>query len=465
MKNMSLIEISSACGGTFYGSSSFENQVVSGVAIDSRKIKKDFLFIPIKGAQVDGHDYIPQVIKNGALCTLSEHVLVDPTFPYIHVDSTQQALKDIAEHYRKSLNIKVVGITGSVGKTSTKEMIASVLSQKYNTLKTEGNFNNEIGVPLTIFNLTEEHEVAVLEMGINHFGEMNRLSKIARPDIVVMTNIGRCHLEFLGDLDGVLKAKSEIFNYMNPEGTIILNGEDEKLSNIGGVQHMAPHFFGLSPECYTYADEINNQGLKGIDCHIHLSPERSFHCRIPIPGGHMVLNALAGSAVGMELGLSEEEIKNGIESLVPLSGRNKITSTDHYTIIDDCYNANPESMKASLDVLATATTRKVAILGDMGELGPDAPSIHESIGQYAVNKKVDILCCVGELCHHMAAGGENEQKKCNNSFTKIHYFETKKILEEHLSCILQDKDSILIKASHFMKFDQLVTHLTTTTIK
>ena len=197
MKHMSLQEIATACGGTYYGDKALLSKEVSGVAIDSRKIEPDYLFIPIKGARVDGHDFIPQVMEKGALCTLSEHPLTDVSHPYIVVESCEQALKSIAEHYRTSLGIKVVGITGSVGKTSTKEMIASVLSQKYNVLKTEGNFNNEIGLPLTIFNIRDEHEIAILEMGISDFGEMHRLAQMARPDICVITNIGLCHLENL----------------------------------------------------------------------------------------------------------------------------------------------------------------------------------------------------------------------------------------------------------------------------
>ena len=224
MKHMSLREITLACGGTYYGNDASLSAEVTGVAIDSRKIEEGFLFIPIKGARVDGHDFIPQVIEKGALCTLSEKELPNASYPYILVDSCEQAMKDIAQHYRTALGIKVVGITGSVGKTSTKEMIASVLSQKYNVLKTAGNFNNEIGLPLTIFNIREEHEVAVLEMGINHFGEMHRLTKMAQPDICVITNIGLCHLEYLGDRDGILKAKTEMFDYMQPNAKIILNG-------------------------------------------------------------------------------------------------------------------------------------------------------------------------------------------------------------------------------------------------
>ena len=203
MKHMSLHEIAAACGGTYCGDAVSAAKEVSSVVIDSRKAEKDSLFVAIKGARVDGHTFIPQVMEKGALCSISEQDLGDVPYPYIRVESCEQALKDIAEHYRRSLDIKVVGISGSVGKTSTKEMIASVLSQKYHVLKTEGNFNNEIGLPLTVFNIRDEHEVAVLEMGISGFGEMTRLAKVARPDVCVITNIGVAHLENLGSRAGL----------------------------------------------------------------------------------------------------------------------------------------------------------------------------------------------------------------------------------------------------------------------
>ena len=245
MKYMSLQEIAAACGGTYYGGSEFLPREVSSVVIDSRKAEKDSLFIAIRGARVDGHSFIPKVMEQGALCAVSEEDLGDVPYSYIKVASCEQALKDIAEHYRRSLDIKVVGISGSVGKTSTKEMIASVLSQKYSVLKTEGNFNNEIGLPLTVFNLRKEHEIAVLEMGISGFEEMTRLAKVARPDICVLTNIGVAHMENLGSRDGILKAKTEMFAYMNENGTIILNGDDDKLRGYSPENGITPVYFGL----------------------------------------------------------------------------------------------------------------------------------------------------------------------------------------------------------------------------
>ncbi len=475
MKHMSLKEIAAACGGTYFGDEAVLSLEVSGVAIDSRKVEVGFLFIPIKGARVDGHDFIPQVMEKGALCTLSEKELPNASHPYILVGSCQDAMKAIARHYRTALGIKVVGITGSVGKTSTKEMIASVLSQKYNVLKTAGNFNNEIGLPLTIFNIREEHEVAVLEMGINHFGEMHRLTKMAQPDVCVITNIGLCHLENLGDRDGILKAKTEMFDYMQPDAKIILNGDDDKLSTVKEVKGQIPKFFGLSTEHDAFATNIHSLSLKGIGCTLHLedksvpsvcvktceNPYKETICLdvvIPIPGEHMVYNALAGALVGQELGLTAAEIKAGIEALTPVSGRNNLIETDSFLIIDDCYNANPVSMKASLDVLALADTRKVAVMGDMFELGADEKELHADCGRYAAEKKIDVLVCIGELSKNTA---DAALKADADNVRKIYHFANKIDFFLKAKTIFQKGDTVLVKASHGMEFPEIVEYLKT----
>ena len=454
MKHMSLKEIATACGGTYFGNEASLSLEVTGVAIDSRKVEEGYLFIPIKGTRVDGHDFIPQVMEKGALCTLSEKELTDASHPYILVDSCQDAMKAIAQHYRTALGIKIVGITGSVGKTSTKEMIASVLSQKYNVLKTAGNFNNEIGLPLTIFNIREEHEVAVLEMGINHFGEMHRLTKMAQPDVCVITNIGLCHLENLNDRDGILKAKTEMFDYMQPDAKIILNGDDDKLITVKNVKGQTPKFFGLSTEHDAYATDIHSMSLKGIGCTLHLG-DNTIETLIPIPGEHMVYNALAGALVGQELGLTADEIKAGIEALVPVSGRNNLISTDSLLIIDDCYNANPVSMKASLDVLATADTRKVAIMGDMFELGVNEKELHFECGKHAAEKGIDVVVCVGKLSKNIADGA----KEFSTAKTNVYHFETKADFLGIADNLLKKGDTVLVKASHGMEFPEIINYL------
>ena len=450
MKNMTLKEIAVACGGIYYGDEESYYKEVSSVTIDSRKIEKDCLFIAIRGARVDGHMFIPQSIHDGALCAISEKRIESATYPYIMVNSCVQALKDIAEHYRRSLHIKVVGISGSVGKTSTKEMIASVLEQKYKVLKTQGNFNNEIGLPLTIFNIREEHEVAVLEMGISDFGEMERLAKMARPDICVITNIGCAHLEQLKSREGILKAKTEMFLYMNPEGSIVLNGDDDMLSTVTPANRIDPVFFGLDHGCSYYADNIENLGLKGTSA-LFVTPDSQFSAHISIPGSHMIYNALAALAVGRIMDMNDEEIKQGIEALVPLAGRNNLIETATLTLIDDCYNANPASMKASLDVLSQAEGRTAAILGDMFELGPKEREMHYEVGQYAAKLGINVLICIGGLAQEIARGAAAEE-----TAMEIYHYETKADFLKNVDSVIKEQDTILIKASHGMEFPELV---------
>lgn len=454
MKNMTLGNIAAACSGTYYGTEEAKEKTIADITTDSRKAGKDSLFVAIKGEKVDAHRFIPAVFEQGALCVICERAPEHPAGAYILVESSLQAIKDIAEFYRKQLDMKVVGITGSVGKTSTKEMIASVLSEKYRVLKTLGNFNNELGLPLTVFRLREEDEIAVLEMGISHFGEMHRLSKIARPDICVITNIGQCHLEFLGDRDGILKAKTEIFDYLAPAGTIVLNGDDDKLATLQEVKGIQPVFFGIDSDRMISATQIHSLGLKGIACRI-CTGQGDFDVTIPIPGYHMVYNALAGTAVGLSLGMTTEEIKRGIEKLESLSGRFHIIETDNYTVVDDCYNANPVSMKASLKVLGDALGRKVAILGDMGELGENEQQLHEEVGVAAGQQGIQLLICVGALSEGMAKAA----KETNPQMEVIH----KQTLEEAIDSLqqcLKQGDTILVKASHFMHFEKIVEVLT-----
>ncbi|MCD8022112.1 MAG: UDP-N-acetylmuramoyl-tripeptide--D-alanyl-D-alanine ligase, partial [Lachnospiraceae bacterium] len=311
MKNMTLARMAEACGGIYYGREADRDREICSITTDSRKAEPGCLFAAIKGARVDGHDFIPAVFEKGALCVITEREpdiaraldvamasasgelagTREEAVPasgesketdnwsgnYIKVESTIAALGALAEYYLEQLQIPVVGVTGSVGKTSTKEMIAAVLSQKYRTLKTAGNFNNELGLPLTIFRLQDEDEIAVLEMGISHFGEMHGLARIAKPDTCVITNIGQCHLEFLGDRDGVLRAKTEIFDYLRPDGHIILNGDDDKLETVQSVKGIRPTFFGIGAGNDIYANRIEKKGLDGIQCRICIEsvPSRS----------------------------------------------------------------------------------------------------------------------------------------------------------------------------------------------
>ena len=453
MKNMTLENIAKACNGTYYGEEEKKQSEVAGIAIDSRIIQKDWLFVATKGERVDGHSFIPDVVKKGALCVISEKELADANYTYIVVKDSFQALKDIAGFYREQMKLPVIGITGSVGKTSTKEMIAAVVSEKYNTLKTEGNFNNEVGVPLTLFRLRDEHEAAVVEMGISDFGEMHRLSEIVKPDLCVITNIGQCHLENLGDRDGVLRAKTEIFDFMKEDAPVILNGDDDKLAGINQKRKDMTYFSKEAKENSLgeiYAKNIQAKGILGTDCEIY-TPKGSFFVHIPIPGEHMVNNALAATAVGLKLSLTLDEIKRGIEKVEALPGRSHLILTEMYTILDDCYNANPVSMKAAVSLLAETEGRRCAILGSMFELG-------EKIGTWAVDKKIEVIISIGELgkCIYEGALARKEEFLTD---TELFYFET---VEEFLnSCesILKKQDALLIKASHGMKFAQIVDKL------
>lgn len=459
MPGMTIENIATACEGTFVGDRDLVTKEIAGAVTDSRQVQKDYLFIPIKGARVDGHDFIPQVFEKGALVVLSDHALPEETGPYILVSSTTEAMKKIAAFYRTQLSCKVVGITGSVGKTSTKEMIASVLEQWYKVLKTEGNFNNEIGLPLTIFKIRAKHEVAVLEMGISDFGEMHRLAAMAQPDIGVITNIGLCHLENLGTRDGILQAKTEMFDHLQVDGTVILNGDDDKLSTKKEVNGKPVIFYGVGADSAfdikkdIYATDIENHGLEGMCAKIH-TPQGDFDAKIPIPGEHNVYNALAGTAVGLQLGLSIREIAQGIASVQTIAGRTNLLQVKGMTVIDDCYNANPVSMKASIDVLAHTSGRRIAVLGDMGELGAEEKELHKSIGKAVAASGIDVLFCAGTLAEEYAS-----EAKANPE-CEVHYKKTREEMTEELLAYVKEGDTVLVKASHFMEFPKVVEALT-----
>ncbi len=456
LEQMTLENIAKACGGTYVGDDAQRGSEITGAVIDSRQVEPGYLYIPIRGERVDGHRFIPDVFEKGALAVLSEEPLENPAGPYIQVASSEQALKDIAEFYRSTLSIKIIGITGSVGKTSTKEMISAVLSQKYNVLKTEGNFNNEIGLPLTILRIRREHEVAVVEMGISEFGEMHRIAKVAKPDICVMTNIGQCHLENLIDRDGILRAKSEIFDFLKPDGHIVLNGNDDKLITVQEVKGVKPVFYYVEdgtakkadlPYEIT-ADAIENKGLRGLNANLHF-PEEVCRIHEPIPGVHNVYNACAAACVGRIMGLTNEEICQGIAHAKTIAGRTNLITLGEVLVIDDCYNANPVSMKASLDVLAQADGRKIAVLGDMGELGENEREMHYDVGKYAANTGVDILFCCGTLSEELAKGAQR-------GHTKVMYFADREKLTQTLINFVEAGDTVLVKASHFMEFPKIV---------
>lgn len=493
MKNLTLLNIATACGGTYIGAEEAKSVEIQGAVIDSRQVEEGYLFVAIKGEKVDGHKFIPDVFAKGAAAVLSEVELEDPAGPYILVESTPEALKAVAEFYREQLDIKFVGIAGSVGKTSTKEMIATVLEQKYNVLKTAGNFNNEVGLPLTILRIREEHEVAVVEMGISDFGEMYRLAKIAKPDICVMTNIGMAHLENLKSRDGILKAKTEMFSFLKEDGVIVLNGNDDKLSTIyevvlGDVDAEGPAPEAITPIRYMVADEagnfisdtfetvdnyeetifvrgvnVENLGLEGMGVTLQF-PEEERQVVVPIPGIHNVYNACAGACVGLQLGLTTDEIIAGIQNAKTIDGRTNIIKANDMIIVDDCYNANPVSMKAAIDVLSMGKGRKIAVLGDMGELGENERQLHAEVGMYVAEKGIDVLFCAGALSADMANAAQEmnmvKMAEGSASYMQIYYFTDKETLMNGLMPFVKSGDTVLVKASHFMGYPEIVNALT-----
>ena len=445
---MTLENMALACSGEICGPAPADLREAEDIVINSGNVIPGAVFVAIPGARVDGHSFIPQAFEKGAMAVVCEKLPENPSGPCILVKDSLAALRDLGAFYRRQFDIPVVGITGSMGKTSTKELVASVLEQKYNTLKTEVNYNNLIGLPLMVFRMRPDHEIAVLEMGIDGFGQMEKLSWIAVPQTCVITNIGGCHLEALGDRDGVLAAKRRICDEMPQGGTLIVNGEDDKLITIQEAGGKTPVTYGYSPACNIWADEIENHGLKGSSAILH-TPAGSFQVHIPLPGVHNVSNAMAAAGVGLEYGLTTEQIAAGIAAVKPVSGRTALIDTEHLLIIDDCYNANPVSVKAAIDLLGFAEGRKVAVLGDMYELGSEEKKRHAEIGCYAAAAGIDSLICIGKLSRLMyeaaIADGANAQ-----------YFESNDAFLAQIGEFIREGDSVLVKASNGMHFKQIV---------
>lgn len=396
MEALRIDEICKATRGTLLGEMDNSEATVSSVETDSRSIREGGLFIPLVGENFDGHDFVEKALKSGASATL---VMREPeTYVknkhYILVEDTQLALGDLAFYYRSKFNIPVVAITGSVGKTTTKDMVASVLGEKFRVLKTQGNFNNEIGLPLTIFRLDSSHEICVLEMGMNHFGEIDYLGRIAPPEVAIITNIGDAHIENLGSHENILRAKSEIFPYVKHHGIAVLNGDDAMLQKVKGTIPQEIIYYGTRENVPYLATEIENVD-GGVACHVE-GAGFSDKLFIPSLGRHMVYAALAAIVTGKHFGLSEEEIIKGVRSFVPTKMRMNVVELGDISILDDAYNANPQSMRAALEVLSQSdASYKVAILGDMFELGSLGPTLHHGVGDYASKLGIDCLIAIG----------------------------------------------------------------------
>ena len=445
MKKITVREIIKATGAQMIALGDMDaalNKEIWHVTQDSRETKEGTLFVARIGEVRDGHDFLPQCFENGVTACLSQKV-VAPTNGAILllVPDTGKALLDLTAYYRDLFDIPYVGITGSVGKTTTKDMIASVLSQKYHTLWTDGNYNNEVGVPLTMFRIEDHHEAAVIEMGMNHFGELDRIATAVRPHIGVISNVGVAHIGFLGSREGILKAKCEMLDHLEQDGVAILNADNDMLQTLEGKLPHTIKWFGVENKRDFYADEIEVIGLEQTKCTLH-TPIGSVSVVIPVPGEHMVLNALSAAAVGVELGLTLEQIKAGIDNFVPTKKRMTLMKdVNGITILNDSYNANPVSMKSALDVLSNAEGRKVAVLGTMGELEDYAPAMHKEVGAYAAAKGTDVLICIGKWNDCMEAGAKE------GGMTEVYRYETQEEFWENGLSLIKEGDNVLVKAS------------------
>ena len=433
MRDMTIFSAARAAGGRVAGCG--QDAPLSGGVIDSREAGPGLMFCALPGERADGHEYMRSALEKGAACCLATHVPEGVTGPVILVDDVRSAMAKIAGVCRDRLDIPVVGITGSSGKTTAKEMCAAVLSQKYNTLKTEKNFNNELGVPLTLFRIGPEHGAAVVELGINHFGEMSRLGAMAKPDIAVYTLIGRSHLEALGDLDGVLRAKGELVEHMPPDGLLIVNGDDEKLAAWRPARRKLT--FGLGEGCDVRGVGFAPRGAEGSALTV-LAGERRIELFLPAYGRHLAYAALAAAAVGIELGLSDGQIAAGAADYAPVGRRARIIETPSLTVIDDCYNANPDSVKMAIASAGALGGRLVCILGDMLELGELSEQMHREVGE-AARAAGALLLTAGE--RSAAMGGE--------------HFASKAELISALPRLLKRGDRVLVKASHSMAFEEI----------
>lgn len=439
--NITVTQAARICGGRLMGEN-FNNREIGRVVIDSRAVMPGDLFAAYKGEKVDGHDYIAAALEKGAALCLAERLPEGVTGSVLLVPDVQQALERLCTAYRESLGLPVVGITGSVGKTTAKEMVWSVLSQKMNVLKTEGNLNNQIGVPMTLSRITPQHQAAVVEMGISAPGEMTELARMVRPTVAVFTVIGHAHLEFLHDLEGVFRAKTEMLALMPEDGTVIVNGDDPWLRTIECRQRLIR--CGLGEDCQVRAENIQLLPEGRTRCDI-VYGEKRIHADIPAYGRHMVYAAMEAAAVGFTLGLSQEEIERGIAGYQVVGRRGAVTVTEKITLVDDCYNANPDSMRCAMDSMKDMPGRHVAILADMLEMGSGGEQMHRELGRYAVDNGIALVLCCGQLGREIAEGAGSRGR----------WFESRQALANALPELLEKGDAVLVKASRGMHLEEI----------
>lgn len=452
MESLGIEEVIHACDAIPFNSSNIDQ--ITGIATDSRKLQLGDMFIALKGENFDGHDYAETAVKNGAAIVLSHQKLSGDT-PYLLVEDTLAALHKLARYYKDKFDIPFVAVTGSSGKTTTKDMIASVLSTKYNVLKTEGNFNNAIGLPLTLFRLDKSHQICVIEMGMSSLGEIELLVDIVRPEVGVITNVGTAHIEKLQTRENILKAKAELFTYFNSSNTAVINGDDDMLQKLYDKQYKIVRY-GLDSNNQCRAFNIVEKGEAGTSFDVEYQGLVENY-NIPMPGIHNVYNALSAISIAKMYSLTRCEIEEGLKNYKPSKMRMEVfTGIKNTKIINDAYNANPDSMKAAINVLASIESpgRKVCILGDMFELGEFSKEGHQLVGKFAAENNADVIIAVGKMAGEVIKGASmvgTNQLLCS--------YESVSDAIANLNEIIKYNDTILIKGSRGMYMENIVESL------
>lgn len=453
MKQMTATEIAYACGGVLQG----PDVAVTGISTDTRTIGPGMLFVAIRGPRHDGHAFVAEAAGKGAVLALVDAKAETPAdIPSVRCENTVKALGALAAWHRSRFGIPVVAVTGSVGKTSTREMIAAALSTRYNVLKTRGNYNNEIGLPLSVLELDDAHQAAVFELGMSGLGEIGQLSRIVRPDIAVITNIGLSHIEKLGSRQNILRAKLEIIEGMGPDGVVILNGEDELLKGLRGLLRFKTLYYGMDEATDIQGYEAASLGENGMAFKTSIAGlDGSFTIRAP--GLHSVSNALAALAVCHVLGLRQIEAEEGLQRYAGEKMRMNIFNRCGVKVINDVYNAAPASMKAALSVLAELGTgrRTVAVLGDMLELGDWSREAHLDVGRQAGALKLGLLFGIGSEAKWYLSGALEMGMQAK----RMQGFGTMEEAEAALSDCLEPGDVVLFKASRGLRLEQMVGRL------
>lgn len=456
METITLGQILQAVDGKLLGGCADLDTPVRCVDTDSRNLHPGSLFIPLAGDRFDGHAYINPALEGGAAgcLTARDRESYRPDKFYVKVANTQRALRDLAAWYKSRFQIPFVAVTGSVGKTTAKDMIAAVLGVKYRVLKTEGNFNNNVGLPLTLLRLERSDELAVLEMGMDKFGEIDYLAGTVKPDVGVITNIGDAHIERLGSRENIFKAKCELLPHIKRDGALILNGDDALLSTLRGRTGVRTVFCGKGEGLDYRAQVLGGDGVSYIRCRLS-TPGMDREIKIPALGEHMIYPALIAAAVGERFGLTPDQIERGIVQFVPTRMRmNIVRRGDGITILDDTYNANPQSMRAAVSVLADSHSPwKAAVLGDMFELGPFAPALHQGVGECLGRAGIDCLVAVGELAGQIAEGARA------SGVPLVYHCGDKAAAKAVLKQVVRPESTILVKASRGMKLEELTAYL------